>query len=309
MESLPPVSGLGIDPVTRARRYDYSLSEATPLHANSNFYPQQTPLEIDVHEGTEVGVVLTGGEERKHDDQAIALGPGDVWLCAAWEPHGWRITAPETRDVVMIFLPEFLGEERLGEVPWLALFAPSPSERPRVTSPSVREKTLAIGREILAEIEQQSPGWESALRLDLLRVLLAVSRDWRPPARFDGRSKRRARNLPRIMPALALAHSRPRRRVTVAEAAESCDLSRAQFCLIFRNTMGMSFGKFCLQSRLGFVAQMLITSDLSTEKIAEETGFANGSHLHRAFVKQYDCTPGLYRSRRQWLGTLSPDRR
>jgi len=76
MESLPPVSGLGIDPVTRARRYDYSLSGATPLYANSNFYPQQTPLEIDVHEGTEVGVVLTGGQERQYDDGHRARDTG-----------------------------------------------------------------------------------------------------------------------------------------------------------------------------------------------------------------------------------------
>ena len=60
--------------------------------------------------------------------------------------------------------------------------------------------------------------------------------------------------------------------------------------------MGLSFGMFCRRSRLGRVAQLLLSTDLSTETIAGEAGFADGSHLHRAFVKQYGCTPGVYRA-------------
>ncbi|UCC68585.1 MAG: helix-turn-helix domain-containing protein [Armatimonadota bacterium] len=301
MERLPAISGLGIDPVTRARRYDYSLTAGAPLYPNSNLYPEKTPLEIDVHEGIEVGVLLTGGQLRHYDDFTLPMQPGDIWLCAAWEPHGWQITAPNSSDVVLIFLPEFLGEETLGDLPWLSLFAAPASQRPRATRPSVRERALAIGHEMLAELQEQERAWESALRLDLLRLLLMLSREWQPPAPLEAQSRPLVANLPRIMPALVLVHSRPARRVTIAEAAQSCGLSRAQFCLIFRNTIGMSFGKFCLQSRLGFVAQMLISTDLSTEAIAEQTGFADGSHLHRTFVRHYGCTPGFYRSRRQRL--------
>jgi AraC-like DNA-binding protein len=297
MERLPPVSGLGIDPVTRARRYDYSLTVDAPLYANSNFYPETMPLEIDVHEGIEVGVLLTGGQTRHHEGLVIPLGPGDAWLCGTWEPHGWQTTTPNSRDVVLIFLPEYLGEERLGDLPWLSLFAVPPSERPRVRTQGTREKVLALGREMLEELRAQRPEWQSVMRLDLLRLLLTLSRDWEPPARRFSQGRLRASNLPRIMPALVLVHTRPARRVTVADASATCGLSRAQFSRVFRNTMGMSFGRFCLQSRLGFVAQMLISSDLPTEQIAEQTSFADGSHLHRTFVKHFGCTPGTYRAR------------
>jgi AraC-like DNA-binding protein len=299
---------LGIDPVTRARRYDYSLTPAAPLYTSSNFHPEETPLEIDVHEGIEVGILLSGGQSRHYDDLVVAMQPGDAWLCASWEPHGWQVTRPRSRDVVLICLPEFLGEERLGDLPWLSLFAAPPRQRPRVTGPAMRERVLRLGHEMLAELQEQRPEWESALRLDLLRLLLTLSREWQPPGRFEEQSRIRASNLPRIMPALVLVHSRPARRVTIAEAARHCGLSRAQFCLIFRNAMGMSFGKFCLRSRVGFVAQMLISTDLSIEAIAQQTGFADGSHLHRAFVRHYGCTPGSYRVRRRPLRVDSSDR-
>lgn len=295
MERFPPVSGFGIDPDASAKRYDFSLSPATPFHTNSNYYLEEQPLEIDVHEGVEVGVVLSGAQERHFDGLVFRVAPGDVWMCTPWETHGWRTTEPGTRDIVVIFRPEFLGDETLCHLPWLSLFAVPPSQRPRVTTPEVRAAVLGLGRELLKEFEQQRRGWEAAMRLALLRLLLTLSREWKPPAHSNGQSRVSVSNLPRVMPALVLVHSRLSRRVMVAEAAKSCGLSRAHFCELFRNTMGTSFGKFCLRARAGAAAKLLLSTGLSTESIAERAGFTDGSHLHRAFVKQYGCTPAQYR--------------
>jgi len=295
MERLPPVSGSGINPDASTKRYDYSLSPDTPVYPNSNFYPEEQALEIDVHEGMEVGVVLSGAQERHFDGLVFRVAPGDVWMCTAWETHGWRTTEPGTRDMVLIFRPEFLGDETLCQFSWLSLFAAPPGQRPRVTTPEVRAAVLGLGREVLKEFEQRRRGWEAAMRLDLLRLLLTLSREWRPPAHSNGQSRVSVGNLPRVMPALVLVHSRLSRRVTVAEAARSCGLSRAHFCELFRNTMGTSFGKFCLRARAGAAAKLLLSTELSTESIAERAGFTDGSHLHRTFVKQYGWTPARYR--------------
>ncbi|MDH4179448.1 MAG: AraC family transcriptional regulator [Armatimonadota bacterium] len=296
MDSVHPVSDVGRNAFARATRYDYRLTAAAPINAESNTYAEETPLEIDVHAGTEVGIVLAGSQERHFEDLVCPLVPGDVWLCATWEPHGWRTTAPRSRDVVLIFLPEFLGEEELGNLSWLSLFSVAAKDRPRVTTPAMRERVLDLGGELLDELTHASPGWESAIRLDLLRLLLTLSRGWEPPRRSELKPSIRASNLPRLAPAIDLVHSRPLRRISLGEAAKACGLSRAQFCLLFRSTMGLSFGMFCRRSRLGRVAQLLLSTDLSTETIAGEAGFADGSHLHRAFVKQYGCTPGVYRA-------------
>lgn len=296
MEHQPPVSGFGVAADAPALRVDYGLSRESPLYADSNFFEEAMPLEVHVHGSIEFGILLSGEQERRFEDLVYQVGPGDVWLSATWEPHGFRIVEPGTTDVVVMFLPEFLGEEQLGELSWVSLFAAPPAERPRVRNDETREKMLAIGREMQREIAGRQAGWASAVRLDLLKALLTLSRAWEPPSRSQRPSAVRASNLPRIMPALVLVHAERGRRVAVGEAASRCGLGRAQFSLVFRDTMGMSFGRFCLRSRLGFVAEMLLSTDLPIQAIAQRAGFVDGSHMHRAFVARYSCTPGQYRT-------------
>jgi AraC-like DNA-binding protein len=296
MEHHPPVSGFGVAADAPALRVDYGLSRDSPLYADSNLFEEEMPLEVHVHEGIEFGILLSGRQERRFEGLVCEIGPGDVWLSATWEPHGFRISEPGSADVVVMFLPEFLGEERLGGLSWLALFAASPADRPRVTDEGTRQRMLAVAREMQREIAARQPGWETAVRLELLKALLTLGRTWTPPRHSHTHSQVRASNLPRIMPALVLVHSERGRRVSVAEAAGKCALGRAQFSLIFRHTMGMSFGRFCLRSRLGFVAELLLSTALPIQAIAQRAGFVDGSHMHRAFVARYGCRPGQYRT-------------
>ena len=296
MERYPPVSGLGVGGSSPALRLDYGLTPGRPLYAGSNTFEEEMPLIVHVHEGIEFGILLSGQQERRFGDLAVAISPGDTWLAATWEPHGWRISPRGSTDVVLMFLPDYLGEERLGHLSWLSLFAAPPAQRPLVTDERMREEVLALGWQIRREINEQRLGWESAVRLDLLRALLTLCREWKPPVKPEAHTRVRASNLPRIMPALVLVQSERGRRVSLPEAARACNLGRAQFCLIFQQTMGMSFGRFCLRSRLGYVAELLLASDLPTGAVAEAAGFADGSHVHRAFVRHYGCTPGQYRA-------------
>jgi len=197
----------------------------------------------------------------------------------------------------MIFLPEFIGEEMLGELPWLTLFAVRPSHRPRVSSPEIRKQALAIGNLLRREIEEQQPRWESVVRLELLHLLIELSRGWQAADLPDARGHVRFDGLARIMPALSLVHSLPWRRVSVPEAAEACGVSISRFHALFRRTMGMSFGEFCLRARVSFAAHRMLNTDKTVAAIAAEAGFVDGSHLNRHFIRQYNCTPARYRER------------
>jgi transcriptional regulator GlxA family with amidase domain len=159
----------------------------------------------------------------------------------------------------------------------------------------MRQKLLKVGQELLREIRGRRPAWRSAVRLEILRLLLALTREWRPPGEAGNPSQMSAGKLTRVRPALDLAHARLATSVSVAEAAEACNLSRSQFCLVFRDAMGLSYGRFCGRLRLGLAAKLLLSTDVSIASIAQRTGYVDASHLHRAFAKQYGCTPGAYR--------------
>lgn len=278
-------------------RYEYHLSEERPLYTEFNLHPKPAPWVYDVHEGMEVGILLEGEEERVLHDHSRRLVPGEVWLSAIWEVHGFRILAPNTKALLFQFLPQYLGDEMLGEHPWFSLFAAPPPDRPYVATQPRRAQVLAVAEELRRETEERKRGWVSAVRFNLLRLLLLLSRDWHPQAPRGASGPAHSRHLLRIAPALTLVHTRLGQRTRVVEAAGCCSLSLSQFARVFRGTMGVSFGEFCLRARLASAAHWLLDCDDPLQAIATRTGFNDASHLHRTFLKRYGCTPGQYRQR------------
>lgn len=251
--------------------------------------------------------MLAGTAERHYQDFMVPGEPGDVWLCAMWEPHGRRVVSPHTENVVLQFIPEFLGEETVGDKFWLTLFAVQPRDRPWVSTPEMRNEVLEIGHRMRHEIQKRPRSWRYSVRLLLLRLLFTLSRDWDPGA--YSRPVARGTALTRIMPALSLLRDPGRRRVTLATAASACGLSQSRFAVVFREMMGVPFGNFALRARLAYVAHRLLSTDLSVEDIAAEAQFTDASHVHRHFVRHYGQTPRQYREQPGHAAWPALDRR
>jgi AraC-like DNA-binding protein len=241
--------------------------------------------------------MLEGVAERHFQDFIVPGRPGDVWLCAMWEPHGRRVTSEHSANVVLLFTPDFLGDEMVGDKFWLSLFAVPPRRRPWVKTEAVRAEVLEIGRRMRREIEEKPRFWTSALRLHLLRLLFVLSRDWRPPRTSAAGTGKAEDSLIRIMPALSMIQKGRSRRITVPEAARACNLSPSRFAVLFRQTMGAPFAKFSLRARLAYVAQRLLATNQTIDDIAVEACFSDASHLCRHFTKHYRQTPSDYRQR------------
>ena len=208
--------------------------------------------------------MLSGKLGRVFADATFVVERGDVWLVAAWEPHGWQALEPKTRSLFITFLPEFLGGETLGGIPWLNLFSIPASQRPRVTTEEARARVLAIAEELRDEIENRPLGWQDAVRHGVLRLLLVLRRNWQPPSSVALPPPVYASALERLMPAMNTLHASPASRVGLSKAAAACGLSPSRFRQVFRETVGLSFGQFCLRSRIAFVAHQLLSSECST---------------------------------------------
>jgi AraC-like DNA-binding protein len=269
-----------------------------PLHVRLLERGNPTPIDMDAHQGLEVNLVLEGRFERFLEDMVVVANPGDVTLVGPWEPHAWRVVAPGTTAIAVIFLAEVV-EEGLADVPWLRMFTVPSVSRPRVATAALREKVLAIGWERLAERKAQRPGWLVAERLNLLRLLFTLHREWTPPGPLPADRHARAAFFERLRPAVDLVHANPLRHITQEQAATACGLRPSRFGRLFKDTVGMTFSDFRLRLRIAVVAHRLLATNKSIETIAEETGFADGSHLHHAFMKHYGCTPGQFREMRR----------
>ena len=266
-----------------------------PLHVGV-WEAETGALTMDVHQGMEIGFVVEGRMERHYEDLMFVASPGDIHLCSAWEPHGWRVASPNTVSVVFIFLAEVMEDQAMHDVPWLRFFTAPPNQRPRTATASMREDILTIGRIIRREAVEKPRGWMAAIRLLLFHLMLIINRHYAAPGEAAPRVTVSASTFARVIPAVALVHEKPERNMSVAKAAAVCGLRRSRFSTIFRQTMGVSFARFHCRARLARVAYLLLTTDLSTEAIAEQTGFVDASHLHRTFLQYYRSTPGQYRA-------------
>jgi AraC-like DNA-binding protein len=281
-------------------RYESERPGRQPLWCGWTEAGRPTALDIHFHRGLEVGVVLAGEERLHFAGHTQTCRSGDVWLCNAWEPHGWRIAARHTRTVVMVFGPEFLGDVAVCDSPWLTPFAAPPSLRPRASSPELRRQVLGIGRDLRREAMARRPYWEQLVKVYLLRLLVELMRDWdhRDAPGLSTLPGAEPSELSRLMPALAAVQTCPWRRVGVKEAAAACGLSVSRFRSLFQSVLHISYGRFCMNTRLSYAAHRLVDSENTVSAVAEESGFTDGSHLHRRFVERYACTPVQFRNRR-----------
>jgi AraC-like DNA-binding protein len=305
IRDLGALSGPGLSSPSPVTRRVYRLTTDLPARVEYDSYSETVPWDADVHEEFEFGIVLAGQQERTAGlltggevgdaNGCDRLRAGDVWLCAMWEPHWWRVVEPGTSEVFVQFRAEYLGVERVGDYSWLEMFASPPRERPRVNSPALREAVLSLGDRLRDEAVRLRTSWERAVRLDLLRILVELGRYWSPSGGRASRGTARNTDPHRIMPALAEVNSRLPRRVSLRQAAALCGMSRALFCSVFRDSMGVTFARFVLRARLAWVSSHLLSDDDPVASIAARAGFADESHLHRTFVKHYGCTPSHFR--------------
>ncbi|GAA6151059.1 helix-turn-helix domain-containing protein [Pseudoteredinibacter isoporae] len=83
--------------------------------------------------------------------------------------------------------------------------------------------------------------------------------------------------------------------IAVDQLAERCNMSRRSYDRKFRQAMGQSPKSWILGQRLQQVKDLLESSAIAIEPLAQATGFANGSSLRHHFRGQFGLSPSEYR--------------
>ena len=84
--------------------------------------------------------------------------------------------------------------------------------------------------------------------------------------------------------------------VSLAEFAQSVNLSVWRLCHIFKSDVGMPPIRYLRQLRMERAKGLLESSFLSVKEIAHQVGLNDESHFVRDFKSTYGYSPALYRS-------------
>jgi AraC-like DNA-binding protein len=79
--------------------------------------------------------------------------------------------------------------------------------------------------------------------------------------------------------------------------ARAVGLSRPAFARQFLSILGLSPMRYLTQRRLQLAAALLLESDAALAEVAARVGYRSEFAFSRAFRKQYQVPPGVYRHR------------
>jgi AraC-like DNA-binding protein len=155
-----------------------------------------------------------------------------------------------------------------------------------IARPAMRDPVLA-GLVARAFARATDPGADRlGVEEDLLRSLVRAMR--RTPRERP----------PRACPAVGRARQRlddaPEAPVSLAELARLAGVSRFQLLRGFAREVGVTPHRYLVQRRVG-LARRLLAKGEAPAAAALAAGFADQSHMSRAFVRQFGITPGRYR--------------
>ncbi len=100
---------------------------------------------------------------------------------------------------------------------------------------------------------------------------------------------------PRLAPALSGLLNNPAHPWTLPKLAKSCNMSRATFVRHFQQSMGHSANELLTDIRMTFAANQLKKTSISTEAVADATGYQSEAAFQRAFKQHMGMTPAQWR--------------
>lgn len=233
------------------------------------------------HDQFGIGIFTQGAQRSWSHLGKIEAAAGNIIMVNPGEMHdGIPLDGPRRWQMVYLnperVAGEFQGERKAEDI----------LLRPVVEDPQLRGLMQRLFSEITALVPD-----DIAVEEALLRCLMRVTRFHlctRSPDKCDS-------------PAVALARQyiddAPEEKISLDVLAALSGISRFQLIRGFARETGITPHAYLIQSRVR-LARRLLAAGHSPADTALMAGFADQSHLTRAFQKQFAMTPGRYQALR-----------
>lgn len=107
----------------------------------------------------------------------------------------------------------------------------------------------------------------------------------------------------RLAPALDFIDARLSHSIAVGELAERLGVGEAHCIRRFKAVLGLTPTQVILEKRISLALQLLLTTSLGLDDIAQRCGFPNRRYLSRMFSRRVGVPPSQYRKEHRASGT------
>ena len=248
--------------------------EAMTLVSNHHF-PRHS------HDQFGFGMIASGAQRSWSCVGQIEASAGDVIFCNPGEMHDGIPFDQKVRRWTIVYFDPALLERTVEE---------EATRDMELVRPVARDPLLAQSfLRLFASITQVPPD-SFRQEENLLRAIACILRTC--SAR---RTSCSSGPTPSIAKALKRLDAAPDQPVSIAELAALVGASRFQFLRSFARETGITPHAYLIQKRVCIARQLLAAGDMPAQA-AISAGFADQSHLTRAFARYVGTTPARYRA-------------
>lgn len=249
-------------------------------------------LKGDVHRAMQLTIVTSGRTLVQFKEFSKICDPGELWWTDRFEPHAYRPLEENNSLVTINIAPESLEKSNFFPADLRQLFAVPPVSRYQPTTGKSRKTIRRLARRWLRLYTGSQPYSREQIYLELQMFLLKILRFQQQYAPFSPTTHP---DYERIVPALHAIRTSTGKMPSLPEGAALCNLSQSRFSFLFRQTLGVSYGKYALHERLSRAARDVADGRMTLEDIASKWGFCDAGSFCRAFKQLYHCRPGQFR--------------
>lgn len=296
-------TNIDIDAIPKAPRYIYTVDYIfpNPFQSASAFVKRNDETGFHVQEFYEICVISKGEGYHVIEDTVVKAKKGDVFIVPPGRRHAIR--GGRKVDIHYIHLSPIFFEQyknRLTELPaFFSLFEIEPLMR--VSGNTYRHLYLDDEplKEITGLIESLEYKWQydptSKLIVEgyMIVILTIFCREYEKLQTIIGKN---ASNDKFFMDTISYIIENYNKRLTIDNLAHAAGLSRTSFIKRFHDTTGKSPKQFIMHQRISAAKKLLLNSDRSINKIAEDCGFYDASHFIKTFTNVVGMSPIEFKS-------------
>lgn len=226
-------------------------------------------------------IICTAGEGRVVlDGSAHRVTAGDAVIIPARTPHMY--VAHQT-DPWSIWWMHVAGEDVAG-------LLPEPADRS--ASPVLRLHDVYAATALITQVVEKLDVDDTAASL-----YEASGAAWHLLAHLRAdRLRGGSGSGSRVHAAMAYLRENLATRVGVAELAEMANLSPSHFAALFKSTTGLGVIEYLTRLRSARARELLLTTRLSVQAIAETVGYADPYYFSRQFRRVNGVSPRAFRA-------------
>jgi AraC-like DNA-binding protein len=231
------------------------------------------------HEQYGIGVIHQGAHKSYSGRGMVEAGAGDAITVNPGEVHDGAPIGDAGRSWKMLYFDPDVIAEAVRDIGGVA-------QSYEFSLPVIADARIANAFQNLFTAMTKGGGNAGAIRREerLLELLAGLMQHYERDARRPSTAIRRAKSL---------IDDEPAAPVTLADLARQSGLSRFQVLRGFVRATGFTPHAYLMQKRID-LARRLIARKTRLADAAAISGFADQSHMTRAFVRKYGISPGAY---------------